>query len=163
MICILRYVKKALEQGLLYKNINTQILVYCYADWADCPIIRRSTTGYYVFIGWNIMEEQEIKCCCNVKAKYRYNLATYELVWIKQLLLEWIFCEVRQMILYCDNQDSLHIASNLVFHDNQTHKDRLPFCQGEVVVKELSSRFINTNDQLADILTKPLKGLQFRV
>jgi len=81
------------------------------------------------------MEEQEIKCCCNVEAKYRYNLATYELVWIKQLLLEWIFCEVRQMILYCDNQDSLHIAFNLVFHDNQTHKDRLPFCQGEVVVQ----------------------------
>ena len=53
VICILRYLKKTPGYGLLYKdNENTQICRYCDADWAGCPIDRRSTTGYCVsFLG----------------------------------------------------------------------------------------------------------------
>ncbi|RZB46623.1 Golgin candidate 6 [Glycine soja] len=46
VIRILRYIKKIPGQELLYKdNGNTQICGYCDADWASCPIDRRSTTG----------------------------------------------------------------------------------------------------------------------
>jgi len=53
---ILRYVKKAPGQGLLYEDKgNTQVSGYCDADCAGCPIDRRSTSGYCVFIGGNII------------------------------------------------------------------------------------------------------------
>jgi len=56
VMCILRYVKRAPEQGLLYEDKgNTQLLGYCDADWADCPMDRRSTSGYCVFIGGNLI------------------------------------------------------------------------------------------------------------
>nr|KYP53937.1 hypothetical protein KK1_000102 [Cajanus cajan] len=45
-------------------------------------------------------------------------LITCELFWIKQLLQELKFCEGHPMKLYYDNQVALHIASNLVFHEN---------------------------------------------
>ena len=42
---ILRYVKRA----------PGQISGYCDADWAGCPMDMRSTSGYCVFIGGNII------------------------------------------------------------------------------------------------------------
>ena len=56
MIRILRYIKGTLGQGVLYENRgNTQIVGYCDADWVGSPVDRRSTLGYCVFIGDNLI------------------------------------------------------------------------------------------------------------
>jgi len=53
---ILRYVKRAPGQGLLYEDKgNTQVSGYCDADWASCPMDRRSTSEYCVFIGGKVI------------------------------------------------------------------------------------------------------------
>ena len=45
-VCILRYVKGTLGQGVLYDNRGrTQIVGFSNADWADSPTVRRSTSG----------------------------------------------------------------------------------------------------------------------
>ena len=55
-VCILRYVKGTLGQGVLYENkYHTQIISYNDANWADSPTNRRSTSGYCVFIGGNLI------------------------------------------------------------------------------------------------------------
>jgi len=52
----LRYLKKALGQGLLYEDKgNTQVFGYCDSDWAGSPIDRHSTIGYCVFFGENVI------------------------------------------------------------------------------------------------------------
>lgn len=48
-------------------------------------------------------------------------LATYELIWLKQLIQELKFVEVSQMKLLCNNQVALHIASNPMFHERTKH------------------------------------------
>ena len=48
-------------------------------------------------------------------------LTTYELIWLKQLLQELRFGKNDQMTLVCDNQATLHIASNPVFHERAIH------------------------------------------
>ena len=109
MICILRYVKGNPGQGLLYENKgSTQVVAYCDADWAGCPIDRRSTTGYCVFLGGNLVswesKKQSVVARSSAEAEYRsMALATCELVWIKQFLQELKFCENEQMQLCCDN------------------------------------------------------------
>ena len=53
----------------------------------------------------------------SAKAKYRaMTLATCELIWLKQFLQELRFDKDEQLMLVCDNQVALHIASNLIFH-----------------------------------------------
>ena len=53
---MLRYIKKAPRQGLLYEDKgNTHVTGYCDADWGGSPIVRHSTTGYCVFIGGNLI------------------------------------------------------------------------------------------------------------
>ena len=48
-------------------------------------------------------------------------LATCELIWLKQFLQELRFGNDEQMTFVCDNQATLHIASNPVFHERTKH------------------------------------------
>ncbi|XP_050110120.1 uncharacterized mitochondrial protein AtMg00810-like [Malus sylvestris] len=54
---ILRYLKDALGHGLLLQRSTDSSLLVAYSDanWAGCPNTRRSTTGYYVFLGPNLI------------------------------------------------------------------------------------------------------------
>ncbi|RVW58939.1 Retrovirus-related Pol polyprotein from transposon RE2 [Vitis vinifera] len=56
VIRILRYIKSTPGQGVLYENRgHTQVVGYTDADWAGSPTDRRSTSGYCVFIGGNLI------------------------------------------------------------------------------------------------------------
>ncbi|GKD52205.1 ribonuclease H-like domain-containing protein [Tanacetum coccineum] len=53
---ILRYVRGSLDYGLqLYSSSTSSLVAYSDADWAGCPTTRRSTSGYCVFIGNNLL------------------------------------------------------------------------------------------------------------
>ena len=56
VIHILCYIKGTPSQWVLYENRgHTQIVGYCDADWVCSPADRRSTFGYCVFIGGNLV------------------------------------------------------------------------------------------------------------
>jgi hypothetical protein len=53
---ILRYLKSAHEKGLIFrKNEHMNIEDYCDSDWANCQDDRRSTSGYCMFVGGNLV------------------------------------------------------------------------------------------------------------
>lgn len=53
---ILWYLQGTLDYGLhLYKSRTSTLDSYTYADWAGCPDTRRSTSGYCVFLGDNLV------------------------------------------------------------------------------------------------------------
>ena len=53
---ILYYLKGAPRRGLLYANHgHTNIECFSDADWAGSKVDRRSTTGYYIFVGGNLV------------------------------------------------------------------------------------------------------------
>ncbi|GKC47844.1 ribonuclease H-like domain-containing protein [Tanacetum coccineum] len=53
---IFRYVRGTVDFGLhLYVSATTSLVGYTDADWAGCPSTRRSTLGYCVFLGDNLL------------------------------------------------------------------------------------------------------------
>jgi len=49
---VVRYLKSFLGQGILLANNSAaQLTAFCDLDWASCPTIRKSTTGYCILLG----------------------------------------------------------------------------------------------------------------
>ncbi|RVW49076.1 Retrovirus-related Pol polyprotein from transposon RE1 [Vitis vinifera] len=165
VIRILRYIKSTPGQGVLYENRgHTQVVGYTDADWAGSPTDRRSTSGYCVFIGGNLIswksKKQDVVARSSAEAEYRaMALATCELIWLRHLLQELRFGKDEQMKLICDNQAALHIASNPVFHERTKHIEvDCHFIREKIASGCVATSFVNLNDQLADIFTKSLRG-----
>ncbi|RVX23533.1 Retrovirus-related Pol polyprotein from transposon TNT 1-94 [Vitis vinifera] len=165
VIRILRYIKSTPGQGVLYENRgHTQVVGYTDADWAGSPTDRRSTSGYCVFIGGNLIswksKKQDVVARSSAEAEYRaMALATCELIWLRHLLQELRFGKDEQMKLICDNQAALHIASNPVFHERTKHIEvDCHFIREKIASGCVATSFVNSNDQLADIFTKSLRG-----
>ncbi|GKC74921.1 ribonuclease H-like domain-containing protein, partial [Tanacetum coccineum] len=73
---ILRYVRGTLDFGLhLYSSFTTSLVGYRDADWKGRPSTRRSTSGYCVFLGDNLLswssKRQQTLSRSNAEAKYR--------------------------------------------------------------------------------------------
>nr|GEZ05663.1 ribonuclease H-like domain-containing protein [Tanacetum cinerariifolium] len=56
MKCVLRYLRGTTDLGLhLFRSTTSQLIAYSDADWVGCPATRRSTSGYCVFLGDNLL------------------------------------------------------------------------------------------------------------
>ncbi|XP_020254028.1 uncharacterized protein LOC109831099 [Asparagus officinalis] len=91
---ILRYLKSAPGKGLIFrKNEHVSIKGYCDSDWASCADDRRSTLGYCIFIGGNLVswksKKQSVMARSIAEAEYRaMTLGVAELLWLKSILVE---------------------------------------------------------------------------
>ena len=86
-------------------------------------------------------------------------LATCKLIWLKYLLQVLRYGKDEQMKFICDNQVTLHISSNLVFHETTKHiKVDCHFIREKIASGCMTTSFVNSNDQLKDIFTKSLRS-----
>ena len=73
---LLRYIRDTVDLGLvLHRLSSAELVVYTDADWAGCPDTRRSTSGYAVFLGGNLVswscKRQPVVSCSSAEAEYR--------------------------------------------------------------------------------------------
>jgi len=61
------------------------------------------------------------------------------------------------MTLVCDNQITLHIASNLVFQKRTKYIEiDYHFFREKILSRDVTIEFINSSDQMVNIFTKSL-------
>ena len=64
--------------------------------------------------------------------------------------------------LHCDNKSAVKIANNPVQHSRTKHIDiRHHFLRDHVAMNDITLCGVRSEDQLADIFTKPLDGAPF--
>ena len=162
---ILCYLKGGPGRGILYSNHGHQ-RVECFtdADWAGSKEDRRSTSGYCVFVGGNLVswkgKKQTVVSRSSVEFEYRAMAqSTCEVIWIHQFLKEVGINISIPATLWCDNQAALHIASNPVFHERTKHiKIDCHFIPEKIQLGLISTGYVKTGEQLGDIFTKALSG-----
>ncbi|GKD30616.1 ribonuclease H-like domain-containing protein [Tanacetum coccineum] len=120
---ILRYVQGTLDLGLnLYASSTTSLVGYIDADWAGCPSTRRSTSGYCVFLGDNLLswsgKRQHTLSRSSAEAEYRgvANVVA-ETAWLRNLLCELHSPLSTTTLVYCDNVRVLHVPSRYQYAD----------------------------------------------
>ena len=160
---ILRYLKFTVSTGLKIKRSNS-ILVSAFsdADWAGCVDDRRSTSGFAVFLGSNLISwssrKQATVSRSSTEAEYKAMAnATAEVIWIQTLLRELGIKSPPVARLWCDNIGATYLSANPVFHARTKHIEvNYHFVRERVAQGLLDIRLISTNDQVADGFTKSL-------
>lgn len=164
---ILRYLHGTANLKLTFgKNANHNITGFTDADWGADVNDRKSVTGF-VFtrsggsISW-CSKKQPTVALSTAEAEYMaLSACTQEAMWLKQLDDE-IFGTNRPMNIFCDNQSAIQIAENNGYSSRSKHIDlRHHFVREKVIDKSCILHYVNTNDNLADALTKALFKQKF--
>ncbi|GKA77787.1 retrovirus-related pol polyprotein from transposon TNT 1-94 [Tanacetum coccineum] len=126
---ILRYVKGTITYGLIFRRPHSNsILGYSDADWARCIETRRSTYGYSIFLGGNLVswsaKKQPTVSRSSCESEYRAMANTAaEIIWITHLLRELHALPPDRPTLLCDNKSALFMSQNPVSHKRAKHID----------------------------------------
>jgi hypothetical protein len=152
------------------KHGHVNIVDYTDANWAGNPLDRKFTTGFCMFVGGNAViwksKKQAVVARSRAEAEYRaMSAATSEIIWLRLLLKELGHdFECKPTTLFCDNQAAIHIATNPVFHERTKHIEvDCHFVREKIVNKVIETTYIQSANQIADILTKPLSKGVFEV
>ena len=128
---------------------------------------RKSTSGGCQFLGRSLVSWSSKKQNCvslsSIEAEYVAAASCCaQLLWMRQTLKDYsVTCE--KVHLLSDNESAIKISLNPVQHSKTKHIDiRHHFIRDHIKQGDIEVLFINTQEQLADIFTKPLDEARFR-
>eukprot|EP00253_Pinus_taeda_P008063 PITA_08063 len=167
---ILRYVKGTKSFGILYNVSECSDLVgYTDSDWAGSIDGRKSTSGYVFHMGSGAIswasKKQSIVALSTAEAEYvAATAAACQAVWMRRMLRSLGQEKAKATVIFCDNSSAIALPKNSVFHKRTKHIDtRFHYIRELVSNGEIVLEHCRTQEQVADILTKPLdqKGFEF--
>ena len=167
---ILRYFKGTLSHGLLFKPASLFTLEgYSDSDWATNIDERKSISGICVFLGGNLItwssRKQKAATRSSTEAEYRaLSSAATDLMWVQHLLTEIGISISQPLVLWSDNLGAQDVACNPVYHARTKHIELdVHFIQNLISEHKLEVRYVPTESQTVDVLTKPLSLDRFRL
>jgi hypothetical protein len=165
---VLRYLRGTLDFGLFYRRRSaSKLLAYTDSDYARDVDDRKSTSGYVFLLSeaavcWS-SKKQAIVTLSSTEAEYvAATSCACHCVWMIGVLEQIGYENCECIDIRCDNSSSIKLSKNPVMHRRTKHIDvryhYLRDLSNQGVVKLV---FCGTQEQIADIMTKPLKLDQF--
>jgi hypothetical protein len=169
---ILRYIQGTSDFGVLYPNTDGRkgkLVGYCDSDWSGDRVERKSTMGY-VFtvyncpISWS-SKKQNVVALSTCEAEYiSACYAACQGIWLQSLLHEMKIDIDDEVELMVDNKSAINLAKNPIAHGRSKHiETKFHFLRDQVSKGRIKLVYCKTEDQIADVLTKPLKIERFKV
>ena len=161
---ILRYLKGTSALGICYKKgtKNEKLVAYSDSDYAGDTDDRRSTSGYVFVLSSGAVawcsKKQAVVTLSTTEAEFiSAAICACQSIWMLRILnhLGWVQegCEI-----YCDNSSTIKLSKNPVMHGRSKHiAIRYYFLRDLSKNGEVELKYCSTQEQLADIMTKPLK------
>jgi hypothetical protein len=165
---IIRYIAGTTDLGCKYvKGDHAELLGYSDSDHAGDLEKRKSTTGIVYFLGQNLItwtsQKQKVVSLSSCESEYIAAAAgACQGVWLSRLLADITGGAVKQFELRIDSKSAQELSKNPVHHERTKHIDtRYHFIRECISEGMVEVNHVSTDDQLADILTKPLGRLRF--
>ncbi|GJQ93022.1 copia protein [Tanacetum coccineum] len=164
---IFRYIKGTTHLGLWYpKGSGIETIVYADSDHAGDYVDRKSTSGVCTFMGccltsW-FSKKQTALAISTTEAEYvSAGKACQQALWMKQALIDY-GVRLDDIPIMCDNKGAIDLSKNPVQHSRTKHIEiRHHFLRDNVQKGNISIEKVTSEDNIADILTKPLKREPF--
>jgi transposase InsO family protein len=166
---LLRYLQGTRTLGIVYQRRQGPPVLYGFSDsdWAGDKDTRRSTTGYEFYVNGNLIsyssKQQPSPTLSSCESEIvASSQAGAEIVWLRGLLLELGCAQSAPTDLFQDNQGSIAFGMNIVNHSKMKHIAlREHFVRHLVQQGDLTSKYVPTAENVADIFTKPLNKVKF--
>ena len=117
-----KVLKGTIDQGLIFRRSNTLNLT-CFSneDWGNDVDDHRSTIGFCIFLGNNIVfwcsKKQQMVSRSNIESEYRSLAnAASKLIWIRSLLIELKIKQNTSSTVWCDNLSTIALSENPILH-----------------------------------------------
>lgn len=158
---VLRYIKGTQKLSLIYKRNIDEMGIKCYvdSDWAGDINDRKSVTGYIIkvfgnSIVWVTRKQQCIALSSSEAELIALCAAVCECLFIQKLLKD-MGIEIENFKVYEDNQGCISLIRQPENNRRVKHIDiKFKFVCELFSSKVIIIEYINSTDQLADILTK---------
>ena len=165
---ILRYIKGTIDFGLLYSfSKDYKLIGYSDSDCGGDIDDRKSTSEFVFFMGdtaftW-MSKKQPIVTLSSCEAEYvAATSCVCHAIWLRNLLKELSMTQEDPTQICVDNKSAIALAKNPVFHDRSKHIDICYHYIRECITrKDVQVEYVKSQDQIADIFTKPLKFEDF--
>jgi transposase InsO family protein len=166
---VLRYLNGTKTSGLFYPyQQSLNLVTYSDADYANCPITRKSISGNIVqlssaTISWRSKKQKSVSTS-TAEAEYQaLSLAAKQTIWTHNALNELTISPIPTPIVYCDNKAAIDIANNPKISDRSKHIDvHFHFVRENVEQGTFFLMPVATAENLADTCTKGLPGFTFQ-
>jgi hypothetical protein len=153
--------------GIWYPKGSTFDLIgYADSDYAECKVDRKSTSGTCQFLGRSLVsyssKKQTSVALSNAEVEYVVaGQCCVQLLWMRQTLRDFGY-NLSKVPLLCDNESAIRLANNPIEHSRTKHIDiRHYFLRDHQQKGDIDIFHISTENQLADIFTKPLNEKTF--
>jgi hypothetical protein len=164
---ILRYLVSTPCFGIWYPKGSTFDLIgYSDSDYAGCKVDRKSTSGTCQFLGRSLVfwssKKQTSVALSTAEAEYvAAGQCCAPLLWMRQTLRDFGY-NLSKVPLLCDNESAIRLVDNPVEHSRTKHIDiQHHFLRDHQQKGDIDVYHISTENQLADIFTKPLDEKRF--
>ena len=164
---VLLYLKSSVDHSLYNQKGPLHLTAYSDSDWVGDPDDRRSTTGFAIFLGYNLVawsaKKQSIVSHSSTKAEYRaLAITTIEMFWLGMLFKDIHVVLPTTSTIWCDNIGALALAANPVYQtQNKYIEVYYHFVHEKVLNQNIIINFISTDEQVANVFTKGLGSAQF--
>lgn len=161
---ILRYLKGTTGLGICYKKRGCkELIAYSDSDFAGDLDDRKSTSGYVFLlssgaVSWS-SKKQPVVTLSTTEAEYIAAAScACQGVWLRRILEKLGHVQDKCTTILCDNSSTIKLSKNPVLHGRSKHIDiRFHFLRDLAKDGVVELVHCNTQEQLADIMTKPLK------
>jgi len=166
---ILRYVAGTSDYGLHSMCLGAEHFIgYSDSDLAGNIDTSKSTSGTLFFLGKCLINWQSVKqqvvALFSCEAEYiAATTASTQALWLARLLGDLLGRDAEAVELRVDSKSALALAKNPVFHERSKHiRIKYHFIRSCLDEGSIKAGYINTQDQLADLLTKSLGRVKFQ-